>query len=165
MKLALAGTALSAMTAGATTVVLTSSSATLDQFRFWQVGALSGRDADTVGRMLPFLAAGALLVLACARGLDALALGDETARALGHRVSTYGSCAALGATLLTASAVAAAGPIAFVGLAVPHLARRGLAGRGHRWCCRCRRCSAPPCCWPRMWRAGWCGLRRRYRPG
>ncbi|MGW0585967.1 FecCD family ABC transporter permease, partial [Streptomyces sp. NPDC002920] len=132
VKLSLAGTALSAMTAGATTVVLTSSSATLDQFRFWQVGALSGRDADTVVRMLPFLAVGAGLVIACARGLDALALGDETARALGHRVHTVRVCAALGATLLTASAVAAAGPIAFVGLAVPHLARRLVRGVGHR---------------------------------
>lgn len=128
VKLALAGTALSAMTAGGTTVVLTSSSATLDQFRFWQVGALSGRDAGTVVRMLPFLVAGAVLVLACARGLDALALGDETARALGHRVSVVRGCAALGATLLTAAAVAAAGPVAFVGLAVPHLARRLVRG-------------------------------------
>ncbi|GGN32850.1 FecCD family ABC transporter permease [Streptomyces fuscichromogenes] len=131
VKLALAGTALSAMTAGATTVVLTSSSATLDQFRFWQVGALSGRDAGTVVRMLPFLAAGAALVLSCARGLDALALGDETARALGHRVHLVRGCAALGATLLTASAVAAAGPIAFVGLVVPHLARRLVRGGGY----------------------------------
>ncbi|KUN98495.1 FecCD family ABC transporter permease [Streptomyces caeruleatus] len=128
VKLALAGTALSAMTAGATTVVLTSSSATLDQFRFWQVGALSGRDADTVVRMLPFLLVGAALVLACARGLDALALGDETARALGHRVSVVRGVAATGATLLTAAAVAAAGPVAFVGLAVPHLARRLVRG-------------------------------------
>jgi iron complex transport system permease protein len=131
VKLALAGTALSAMTAGATTVVLTSSSATLDQFRFWQVGSLSGRDTDTVVRMLPFLLVGALLVIGCARGLDALALGDETARALGHRVGPVRGCAALGATLLTAAAVAAAGPIAFVGLAVPHLARRLVSG-GYR---------------------------------
>ncbi|MFF7978132.1 FecCD family ABC transporter permease [Streptomyces sp. NPDC007901] len=131
VKLALAGTALSAMTAGATTVVLTSSSATLDQFRFWQVGALSGRDAATVVRMLPFLAAGAVLVLSCARGLDALALGDETARTLGHRVHVVRGCAALGATLLTAAAVAAAGPIAFVGLVVPHLARRAVRGGGY----------------------------------
>ncbi|MDC0771344.1 FecCD family ABC transporter permease [Streptomyces sp. HD] len=131
VKLALAGTALSAMTAGGTTVVLTSSSATLDQFRFWQVGALSGRDAGTVVRMLPFLVGGAVLVLACARGLDALALGDETAWALGHRVAVVRGCAALGATLLTAAAVAAAGPIAFVGLAVPHLARRLLRRGGY----------------------------------
>ncbi|MER7402080.1 iron ABC transporter permease [Streptomyces sp. NPDC000070] len=131
VKLALAGTALSAMTAGGTTVVLTSSSATLDQFRFWQVGALSGRDADTVGRMLPFLVVGVLVVLGCARGLDALALGDEVARGLGHRVGVVRAAAALGATLLTAAAVAAAGPIAFVGLAVPHLARRMVSG-GHR---------------------------------
>ncbi|MGP4045013.1 FecCD family ABC transporter permease [Streptomyces sp. 2A115] len=132
VKLALAGTALSAMVAGGTTVVLTSSSATLDQFRFWQVGALSGRDAGTVGQMLPFLVAGALLVLGCARGLDALALGDDTARALGHKVQLVRVCAALGATVLTAAAVAAAGPIAFIGLAVPHLARRLVSG-GHRW--------------------------------
>ncbi|MGW3287351.1 FecCD family ABC transporter permease [Streptomyces sp. NPDC001002] len=131
VKLALAGTALSAMTAGATTVVLTSSSATLDQFRFWQVGSLSGRSTDTVVRMLPFLLVGAVLVIGCARGLDALALGDETARALGHRVGVVRGCAALGATLLTAAAVAAAGPIAFVGLAVPHLARRLVSG-GYR---------------------------------
>ncbi|MFC5720593.1 FecCD family ABC transporter permease [Streptomyces gamaensis] len=131
VKLALAGTAFAAMTTGATTVVLTSSSAALDQFRFWQVGSLSGRDAQTVLRMLPFLAGGALLVFACARGLDALALGDDTARALGHRVARVRACAALGATVLTAAAVAAAGPIAFVGLAVPHLARR-LAGGAHR---------------------------------
>ncbi|WLW52608.1 FecCD family ABC transporter permease [Streptomyces sp. YU58] len=131
VKLALAGTALSAMTAGGTTVVLTSSSATLDQFRFWQVGALSGRDAGTVVRMLPFLLVGAVLVLACARGLDALALGDDTARALGHRVPWVRGAAALGAALLTAAAVAAAGPIAFVGLAVPHLARRLVSG-GYR---------------------------------
>ncbi|MGZ0150283.1 FecCD family ABC transporter permease [Kribbella sp. WER1] len=131
VKLALAGTALSAMAAGATTVVLTSSSATLDQFRFWQVGSLSGRDSGTVLRMLPFLAVGAVLVLVCAPGLDALELGDDTARALGHRVQVVRGCAALGATLLTAAAVAAAGPIAFVGLAVPHLARR-LVPSGHR---------------------------------
>ncbi|MEV0218034.1 iron ABC transporter permease [Streptomyces sp. NPDC050704] len=132
VKLALAGTALSAMVAGGTTVVLTTSSATLDQFRFWQVGALSGRDAGTVAQMLPFLVGGALLVLGCARGLDALALGDDTARALGHKVQLVRVCAALGATVLTAAAVAAAGPIAFIGLAVPHLARRLVSG-GHRW--------------------------------
>ncbi|MEU6145866.1 iron ABC transporter permease [Streptomyces sp. NPDC047081] len=130
VKLALAGTALSAMTAGGTTVVLTSSSATLDQFRFWQVGSLSGRDAGVVVSMLPFLVVGAGLVFACARGLDALALGDETARGLGHRVPVVRGVAALGATLLVAAAVAAAGPIAFVGLAVPHLARRVGSGRG-----------------------------------
>jgi len=131
VKLALAGTALAAMTAGGTTVVLTSSSATLDQFRFWQVGALSGRDAGSVVRMLPFLLVGAVLVMVWGPGLDALALGEETASALGHRVRLVRGSAVLGATLLTASAVAAAGPIVFVGLVVPHLARRLVKG-GHR---------------------------------
>ncbi|EFG04041.1 FecCD family ABC transporter permease [Streptomyces clavuligerus] len=131
VRLALAGSALSAMITGATTVALTSSSATLDQFRFWQVGAVDGRDPGTVVAMLPALAVGTVLLLGCARGLDGLALGDDTARALGHRVQRTRVLAALAATLLTAAAVAAAGPIAFVGLAVPHLARR-LVPDGHR---------------------------------
>ncbi|MEU5107363.1 MULTISPECIES: iron ABC transporter permease [unclassified Streptomyces] len=130
VKLALAGTALSAMVAGATSVLLTADSATLDQYRFWQVGSLSGRDSGTVTQMLPFLAVGALIVVARARGLDALLLGDETARAQGHRVGLIRVTAALGAALLTAAAVAAAGPVAFVGLAAPHLARRLARGSG-----------------------------------
>ncbi|WP_425838504.1 FecCD family ABC transporter permease [Streptomyces fractus] len=131
VKLALAGTACAAMISGLNTVVLTASSDTLDQYRFWQAGSLAGRDGATVLQMLPFLVVGALLVLGCARGLDALALGGDTALALGHRVHAVRVCAALGATLLTAAAVAASGPLAFIGLIVPHLARRLIRG-GHR---------------------------------
>ncbi|GGV17696.1 iron ABC transporter permease [Kitasatospora herbaricolor] len=132
VKLALAGAAMSAFIASLNTLVLTTDSATMDQFRFWQVGSLSGRTADVAWQLMPFLLAGLLLVFAVARGLDALALGDDTAKGLGARTGLVRATGALGATVLTGSAVAAAGPIAFVGLAVPHAAR-ALVGADHRW--------------------------------
>ncbi|MCW2901398.1 MAG: iron transporter permease [Streptosporangiaceae bacterium] len=132
VKLVLAGAAFSALMASVTSAVLTTDSATLDQFRFWQVGALGGRSMDMAAQMLPFLAAGLVFVFASARGLDALALGEDTAQGLGQRVAVTRLLGALGATLLTGVAVAAAGPVAFAGLAAPHLARL-LVGASHRW--------------------------------
>ncbi|MEV0192638.1 FecCD family ABC transporter permease [Kitasatospora purpeofusca] len=132
VKLALAGAAISAFIASLNTLVLTTDAAAMDQFRFWHVGSLSGRDADVARQLLPFLAVGTVLVLSVARGLDALALGDDTAKGLGARTGPVRAVGALGATVLTGSAVAAAGPVAFVGLAVPHAAR-AVAGADHRW--------------------------------
>jgi iron complex transport system permease protein len=132
VKLALAGAAVNALLVSVVSAVLTTRAATLDQFRFWQVGSLTGRDAGVAARVWPFLLAGLLLVLVCARGLDALALGDDAARALGQRVTAVRVAAGIGATVLTGAGVAAAGPIAFVGLAVPHVARRLVGGRHRR---------------------------------
>ncbi|MFG2846142.1 FecCD family ABC transporter permease [Kitasatospora sp. NPDC048296] len=132
IKLALAGSAMSAFIASLNALVLTTDAATMDQFRFWHVGSLSGRTADVARQLLPFLAVGTLLVVAVARGLDALALGEDTAKGLGAKTGLVRAVGALGATVLTGSAVAAAGPIAFVGLAVPHAAR-AVAGADHRW--------------------------------
>ncbi|MEW2396900.1 iron ABC transporter permease [Streptomyces sp. NPDC046862] len=132
VKLALGGAAVNALLVSVTTAVLTTKASALDEFRFWQVGSLAGRDAELAAQVWPFLLTGALLVLAVARGLDALALGDDVARGLGHRVATVRAVGGLGATVLTGVGVAAAGPLAFVGLAVPHLAR-ALVGQAHRW--------------------------------
>jgi iron complex transport system permease protein len=132
VKLALGGAAINALLVSVTTAILTTKASALDEFRFWQVGSLSGRDADLVGQVWPFLLIGALLVLSVARGLDALALGEDVAKGLGQRVATVRIVGGLGATILTGVGVAAAGPIAFVGLAVPHIAR-ALVGSDHRW--------------------------------
>ncbi|MEZ7006038.1 FecCD family ABC transporter permease [Streptomyces sp. AD55] len=132
VKLALAGAAMNAFLASLISAILTTNARALDEFRFWDVGSLSGRDATIAGQVWPFLLAGLLLVLAMARGLDALALGDDMARGLGRNVALLRATGALGATILTGAAVAAAGPIAFIGLAVPHMAR-ALVGPGHRW--------------------------------
>lgn len=132
VKLALAGAAMNAFLASLISAVLTTNARALDEFRFWDVGSISGRDAMIAAQVWPFLLAGLLLVLAMARGLDALALGDDIARGLGRNVALLRATGALGATVLTGAAVAAAGPIAFIGLAVPHMAR-ALVGPGHRW--------------------------------
>ncbi|MFC4330936.1 FecCD family ABC transporter permease [Streptomyces andamanensis] len=132
VKLALAGAAMNAFLASVVSGVATTRARVLDEFRFWQVGSLDGRGGAVVSEIWPFLLAGTVLVVMLARGLDALALGDEAARAQGHRVVRVRALGALGATVLTGAAVAAVGPIAFTGLAVPHLAR-ALVGGSHRW--------------------------------
>lgn len=132
VKLALAGAAMNAFLTSIVSGVLTTDAQTLETYRFWQVGSLSGRDTHLIAMIWPFLVVGLLLVLAMARGLDALALGEDVARGLGQNVAVLRLLGALGATVLTGAAVAAAGPIAFVGLAVPHLAR-ALVGTAHRW--------------------------------
>ncbi|AIA05286.1 MULTISPECIES: FecCD family ABC transporter permease [Streptomyces] len=132
VKLALSGAAINALLVSASMAILTTKAAALDEFRFWQVGSLTGRDAAVAAQIWPFLLVGTVLVLSVARGLDALALGEDVARGLGQKVATVRIVGGLGATVLTGAGVAAAGPIAFVGLAVPHLAR-ALVGGEHRW--------------------------------
>ncbi|GGT36983.1 FecCD family ABC transporter permease [Streptomyces purpureus] len=132
VKLALGGAAINALLLSVTTGILTTKASALDEFRFWQIGSVAGREAAVVGQIWPFLLLGAVLVLSVARGLDALALGEDVAKGLGQRVATVRIVGGVGATVLTGAGVAAAGPIAFIGLAVPHIAR-AIVGSDHRW--------------------------------
>ena len=132
VKLALAGAALNAGLYSLMNVILVSSQDTLDRFRFWQVGGIAGRDWSVLLSGLPFLAGGALIVLLTGRILNSLALGDDIARGLGQRVGVVRAITALGIVLLCGSATALAGPIAFVGLIIPH-AVRFLTGPDYRW--------------------------------
>ncbi|MFZ3598899.1 FecCD family ABC transporter permease [Streptomyces sp. BH104] len=132
VKLALSGAAMNAFLAAIVSGVVTTDAHALDEFRFWQVGSISGRDGEVIGQIWPFVLVGLVLVAVAARGLDALALGDDAARGLGHNVGLLRVQGAVAATVLTGAAVAAAGPIAFIGLAVPHIAR-ALVGTAHRW--------------------------------
>jgi iron complex transport system permease protein len=104
----------------------------MDSFRFWQIGGVGGAAFDTIARVAPFLIVGFLLALISARGLDSLALGDEMARGLGVKVERTRIIAGVGAVLLCGGATAVAGPIAFIGLVVPHLCRM-VYGPDHRW--------------------------------
>lgn len=132
VKLALAGAALAAMLSSLTSAILLVDVSTLDQFRFWAVGSLAGRDAAVAAQVLPFLVLGVVLSLASARSLNTLALGEDVARSLGARVQLSRGLAALAVVVCAGSAVAAAGPIGFVGLTVPHVAR-AICGPDHRW--------------------------------
>lgn len=132
IRLALAGAALAALLTALTRAVTLIDQATLDQFRFWAVGSLAGRDADIALQVSPFIVVGLVLSVAVARQLNALALGDDTAVALGTRVRRTQLFSVIGITLLTGAAVAAAGPIGFVGLVIPHIARAWF-GPDQRW--------------------------------
>ena len=132
VKLALGGAAINALLVSVTMAVLTTDAATMDEFRFWQVGSIAGRDAQVAGQVWPFLLVGTVLVVSVARGLDALALGEDVAKGLGQNIAAVRILGGVGATVLTGVGVAAAGPIAFVGLAVPHIAR-AIVGSDHRW--------------------------------
>lgn len=97
VKLALSGAAINALLVSASMAILTTKAAALDEFRFWQVGSLTGRDAAVAAQIWPFLLVGTVLVLSVARGLDALALGEDVARGLGQKVATVRIVGGLGA--------------------------------------------------------------------
>ncbi|MEQ8601512.1 MAG: iron chelate uptake ABC transporter family permease subunit [Devosia sp.] len=132
VKLALAGAAITAVLHSIINAILLTSPRTLDEIRFWQVGSLSGRSMDIALQVAPFLAVGMILALATARLLDGLSMGDDVARALGQRIGLSRGMAGLAAVILAGASTAAAGPIAFVGLTVPHVAR-AITGPGYRW--------------------------------
>ena len=132
VKLALAGAALSAGLSSLMSALLVSSQQTFDVFRFWQVGSVSGRGWDVITAVLPFLAVGAVITLGAGRALNGLSLGDDLARGLGQRVGLSRGITALGVVLLCGAATAAAGPIGFVGLVIPHMVR-SLTGPDYRW--------------------------------
>lgn len=132
VRLPLAGAALAALLFALTRAVTLLDQATLDQFRFWAVGSLAGRSNGVTGQIWMFIAVGLIVALATARQLNALALGEEAARALGVSVNLTRAASVLAITLLCGSAVAAAGPIGFVGLVVPHVVRAWF-GPDQRW--------------------------------
>ncbi|GGM06124.1 FecCD family ABC transporter permease [Dactylosporangium sucinum] len=136
VALALAGMAISSLLSAFTQAMLLADDASLNVFRFWVVGSLSGRDAGVAAQVTPFIAAGLLLALVNAPALNALGLGEDVARALGQRVFAARAVGVAAIVLLTGAATAACGPIGFLGLVVPHAAR-ALTGPDHRWLIPC----------------------------
>ncbi|RKT11551.1 iron complex transport system permease protein [Streptomyces sp. 1114.5] len=124
MRLVLGGSAVGATFGGLTGILIVNSPEAYDRYRVWVLGSLAGAEGWTTLRQLaPALGAGFLLALLTTRPLTALALGDDLARGLGHRPGATRATVAVAVTLLTASAVALAGPISFLGLLAGFLAR------------------------------------------
>jgi iron complex transport system permease protein len=132
VKLALAGAAMASLLGSFTSAILLLDVATLDQYRFWVVGSLAGRDGTIATQVLPFIAVGLVLAAASARQLNILALGDDVARSLGQRVGRARLTSAVAVILLCGAATAACGPIGFIGLTIPHIAR-AICGPDYRW--------------------------------
>ncbi|MGY0503366.1 FecCD family ABC transporter permease [Nocardia sp. FBN12] len=132
VKLALAGAAFTALCGSITTAITLLDRTTFDNFRFWVVGSLTRADLESVWAIVPFIAVGAMLTFVVARPLNAIAIGDDLARTLGTRMVAVRAIGASSVVLLAGSAVAIAGPIAFIGLVIPHIAR-AFCGSDYRW--------------------------------
>ena len=132
VSLVLAGAAVNALLLAFAQAFVLRDLDTLDAYRFWAVGSTAGRDMDVLLQVLPFIAVGLLLAAGGAAGLNLLQLGDDVARSLGMNPVAHKAVGILAVMLLTGAATAACGPIAFVGLVVPHVARF-VAGVDYRW--------------------------------
>lgn len=132
VRLVLAGVALSAVLGGIGSAITLLDPQTFDSMRFWSSGSIAGRDMDVVKTVAPFIVAGLVIALSAARSLNAVALGDDLARSLGTNILRARILTLIAVTLLAGAGTAAAGPIGFVGLMVPHV-MRWFIGPDQRW--------------------------------
>lgn len=132
VRLTLAGVAIAAILSGITSAIILLNPSAFDRMRHWSAGAISTPGYEAVMAIAPFVGLGLALALIAARPLNAVALGDDLAKALGANIVRTRSIVVVAVTLLAGSATAAAGPIGFVGLMVPHVAR-WIVGPDQRW--------------------------------
>lgn len=132
LSLVLAGAAVTAFLQAMTNIVVLLDGTALNTYRYWVVGDVAGHDATTFRQVLPFLLVGTILALTCAPTLNLLGLGDDVARGLGVDITRSRALGLVAVVLLAGAATAAVGPIAFLGLIVPHLAR-AFTGPDYRW--------------------------------
>ncbi len=132
VRLVLAGAAITAVLTGVISAVVLTNGIAFNGYRSWTVGSLQAVDSTVVTQVLPFLLVGFALALCLGPALNAIALGDHLAAALGARVGRVRVAGIVATTLLCGAATAVTGPIAFIGLVVPHSVR-AFTGPDHRW--------------------------------
>lgn len=132
IRLTLAGVALGAVLQGIITGLTLLKPTAFDQMRNWNAGSVVGRGADVLLPVLPFLVIGLVLAILMAGPLNAVALGEDLAASLGTDILRTRVIVIIAVTLLAGGATALAGPIGFVGLMVPHVAR-WITGPDQRW--------------------------------
>jgi iron complex transport system permease protein len=132
LRLTLAGVALGAVLGGISSGITLLRPAVFDSMRSWSAGTLSNRTWEIFSTVAPFILVGTLIALTLARPLNAVAMGDDTAKSLGANIIRTRVWTIVSVTLLCGAATAAAGPIGFVGLMIPHVAR-WVVGPDQRW--------------------------------
>ncbi|MBW7651217.1 iron ABC transporter permease [Anoxybacillus sp. ST4] len=132
LKLTLAGTAVATLFASLTQGLLVANEKALEEVLFWLAGSVSGRKLEMLTSVLPYFLiawAGSFLL---APKVNIIMLGDDVAKGLGQRTNFVKLIMAIFIVLLAGSSVAVAGPIGFIGIIVPHIAR-AFVGNDHRW--------------------------------
>jgi iron complex transport system permease protein len=132
VRLTLTGVALGAVLSGIVSAMLLADPEGFAAMRAWESGSLEGRGWAGFVPVLPFIGVGIVLAFVISRSLNAIALGDDLAASLGARVRLTRTLAIVAVSLLAGGATAIAGPIAFVGLMIPHVAR-WMVGPDQRW--------------------------------
>ncbi|QTH45422.1 iron ABC transporter permease [Cohnella sp. LGH] len=132
MRIVLAGAAMSALFMSATQGLLVRNQSSLQDVLFWLAGSIAGRPLELLVTVIPYMAVSWLGAWLLSRHLNVLAAGEETAVGVGMRTSLVKLVGGLCIVLLAGSSVAVAGPIGFIGIVIPHVARY-LAGLDHRW--------------------------------
>ncbi|ANB58938.1 fecCD transport family protein [Anoxybacillus sp. B7M1] len=132
IKLTLAGTAVAALFSSLTQGMLSANEKALEEVLFWLAGSVSGRKLDMLAAVFPYLSMAWIGAFLLAPKVNVLMLGDDVAAGLGQRINMVKLAAAILVVLLAGGSVAVAGPIGFIGMMVPHIAR-GVVGTDHRW--------------------------------
>jgi iron complex transport system permease protein len=132
IKLTLAGAALAALLASLTQGLLAVNEKAAEEVLFWLTGSVEGRKLEYLWAVFPYLAAGWLVAFLLAKPINLLIMGEDVAKGLGQRTLLVKLLGLLTVTVLAGGSVAIAGPIGFIGLMIPHLAR-ALVGIDYRW--------------------------------
>ncbi|MBM7565122.1 FecCD family ABC transporter permease [Paenibacillus sacheonensis] len=132
IRVTLAGSAVAAFASAWTSGILLKQNKMLDDILLWIVGSVSGRELHHLTAVLPYTAVGLIGALLMTKSVNVLSMGDETARGLGLKIGLVRTVLAALVVLLAGSSVAIAGPIAFVGVIIPHVSRF-LVGHDYRW--------------------------------
>ncbi|PZE19859.1 FecCD family ABC transporter permease [Paenibacillus xerothermodurans] len=132
IKITLAGAAVTAFFHSLTQGFLLADGKMFDQILIWLVGSVAGRDVAMLHAVYPYMIAGLAICLFLSKHINLLALGEDVAAGLGQRTVLVKLTAAVGIVLLAGASVAVAGPIAFVGIIIPHVVRY-LVGNDYRW--------------------------------
>lgn len=132
VKLTLAGAAITALAASARHGMMVLNEKSVDEVLFWLSGSVGGRKLEFLTAVFPYMIVAWIIAFLLARPIQTLLMGDDVAKGLGQRTMMVKLAAGATIVLLSGSSVAVAGPIGFVGLVTPHLARF-LVGIETRW--------------------------------
>lgn len=131
-RLILTGAAINACLFSFVQGVVLMNARVLDSYRFWTVGSLSSLSLPDAVSFLPWLLLALVLTFSLGPALNVMVFGEQIARSLGANVARTRVLSLVAAVVLAATATAMAGPIAFIGLAAPHLVRAWV-GSDYRW--------------------------------
>lgn len=132
LKIILSGAAISALFSSFTQGMLVLDEQSLDAVLFWLSGSVAGRSMEMLNAVLPYMIISWVAAFLLARHINLLMLGEDSAKGLGQRTAVVKIMAGVIICLLAGGSVAVAGPVGFIGIVIPHIARF-FAGMDYRW--------------------------------